>query len=108
SRSATAPPERGAWGPFRGPPLFNGQEHVADAADLVVGGVARAAVALATIPGGTVLGPPALLGAAVPDHLDVLGIGEGLAQVPIKVWSVPGHDEDLAPHWHATLPHFIP
>src|SRR6266516_4016798 len=69
-----------------GPTLLDGDEDVAGAAQLLLQAgapAARAEAALRQPAGGGALA--ALAGAAVPDHLDVLGIGEGLAEVAIEV-----------------------
>src|SRR5207249_6164819 len=84
--------------------LLDADERVADGAQLLLDAGAAAAVA------ATALGTPrldarhaTLAGATVPDHLDVLGIRECLAEVAIEVGTVTRHDEDLTGHGVETV-----
>ena len=78
------------------------EEGVADGTQVVVDAGPGPAVATATVGSRFTARFPAprspLAGATVPDHLDVLGIGERLREVTVEVGSVAGDDEELPFH----------
>src|SRR2546422_4180935 len=85
--------------------LRDADERVPDGAQLVVHARAPAALLVPALEGtaGHGAGAAPIAAAAVPDHLYVLGVGEGLAEVPIQVGAVARDDEDLTRHLLETL-----
>ena len=79
-------------------------EGVADGLQLLLHADASAPIALTALGTADLGGRRAALdGAAVPDHLHVLGIGEGLTEVAIEVGAIARHDEDLGGHGVETV-----
>src|SRR3989442_15214886 len=88
--------------------LGNADERVADGAQLVLDVRALAPLAMPALEGPPrhdvrVGGGAAIAAAAIPDHLHVLGVGEGLAEVPVQVGAVARDEEGLPPHLLGTL-----
>src|SRR5687768_11768911 len=71
-------------------PLGDGDEGVADRAEILVHVRARAALGVVAV--------AIRAAAAIEDDLHVVGVGERLAQVPIEIWTIARHDEDLPTH----------
>src|SRR5439155_1660935 len=88
--------------------LGDADERVADGAELVLHARAPAPLGVAALErpprhdvrvgGGAAIGA-----AAIPDHLHVLGVGEGLAEVAVQVGAVARDDEDLTRHLRVTV-----
>src|SRR5919204_5301098 len=85
-------------------PSRDGDERVADGAQLLLQTGAAAALATTALgAAGLAAGHAALARATVPDHLHVFGIGERLTEVAIEIGAVTRHDEDLTGHGVETV-----
>src|SRR5919204_2549196 len=85
-------------------PSRDGDERVADGAQLLLQTGAAAALATTALGApGLAAGHAALARATVPDHLHVFGIGERLTEVAIEIGAITRHDEDLTGHGVETV-----